>query len=86
MPEISRFYGIVIYMFLNDHNPPHFHAQYGEFEILVDINNLSVLKGTFPSRALRLVIEWASLHQKELTEAWESLRNCQPPAKINPLD
>jgi hypothetical protein len=86
MPEISRFYGIVIYMFLNDHNPPHFHAHYGEFEILVDINNLSVLKGTFPSRALRMVIEWASLHQKELTEAWENLRNCQPPSKINPLD
>jgi hypothetical protein len=86
MAEISRFYGIVIYMFLNDHNPPHFHAQYGEFEILVNINNLSILKGTFPSRALRLVIEWASLHQEELKEAWESLRNCQPPSKINPLD
>jgi hypothetical protein len=86
MAEISRFYGIVIYMFLNDHNPPHFHAQYGEFEILVNINNLSVLKGFFPSRTLRLVMEWASLHQRELKEAWEMLRSCQSPGKINPLD
>jgi len=86
MSEISRFYGIVIYMFLNDHNPPHFHAQYGEFDILVDINNLSVLKGTFPSRALRLVMKWASLHQKELNDAWEMLRSYQPPSKINPLN
>lgn len=85
MSEISRFYGIVINMFLNEHNPPHFHAKYGEFHILVDIKDLSVLKGTFPPRLLRKVLEWASIHQAELKKAWEVLRNCQPPSKIKPL-
>ncbi len=85
MPEISRFYGIVIYMFSNDHNPPHFHAKYGEFEILVNINNLSILYGKFPSRALGLTIEWASLHQKELKTLWEGMRKSQPVKKIKPL-
>ncbi len=85
MPEISRFYGIVIYMFSNDHNPPHFHARYGEFEILVNINNLSVLYGKFPSRALGLTIEWASLHQKELKSIWERLKEGQPSKKVKPL-
>jgi hypothetical protein len=85
MPEISRFYGIVIYIFSNDHNPPHFHAKYGEYEILVNINNLSVLFGKFPSRALGLTIEWASLHQKELKTLWEELRKGQPAKKIKPL-
>lgn len=85
MPEISRFYGIVIYMFSNDHPPPHFHAKYAEFEILVNINNLSVLHGTFPSRALGMTIEWASMHQKELKELWERFRDCQPVKKIKPL-
>jgi hypothetical protein len=85
MPEISRFYGIVIYMFSNDHNPPHFHAKYGEFEILVNINNLSVLYGKFPSRALGLTIEWASLHQKELKSIWERLKEGQPSKKVKPL-
>ncbi|MCK5058567.1 MAG: DUF4160 domain-containing protein, partial [Candidatus Aminicenantes bacterium] len=80
-----RFYGIVIYMFSNDHNPPHFHARYGEFEILVNINNLSVLYGKFPSRALGLTIEWASLHQKELKSIWERLKEGQPSKKVKPL-
>jgi len=72
-------------MFSNDHNPPHFHAKYGEFEILVNINNLSVLYGKFPSRALGLTIEWASLHQKELKSIWERLKDGQPAKKVTPL-
>lgn len=85
MPEISRFYGIIIYMFFNDHNPPHFHAKYGDYQILVNINNLSVLSGKFPSRVLGLTIEWASLHQKELKSIWEKMREGQPAGKVKPL-
>lgn len=72
-------------MFFNEHPPPHFHAKYGEFEILVDIRNLSVMKGTFPSRALGMTIEWASLHQKELLKNWDNFRSFEPIKKITPL-
>lgn len=72
-------------MFLNDHNPPHFHARYGEYQILVGIDTLSVMRGNFPSRALGMVIEWASLHQKELMDAWNRLRDSRLPEKIQPL-
>lgn len=68
MPQISSFYGIIILMYWNDHNPPHFHAEYGEFEILICIADLSIYSGYIPSRALGLVIEWASLHKAELME------------------
>ena len=61
MPEISRFLGIVIKMFVNDHNPPHFHAFYGEHEALIEIKGLSVFAGRLPPRVLGLVIEWATL-------------------------
>ena len=63
MPELSRFYGIVIKLFFDDHPPPHFHATYGEHEALVRIEPLGVIAGTLPPRAMGLVIEWASLHQ-----------------------
>jgi hypothetical protein len=66
MPEISRFYGIIIRMFYDDHNPPHFHAVYGNGEAWININTLAVFYGNLPSRALGMVIEWASLHQDEL--------------------
>ncbi|MCH7989383.1 MAG: DUF4160 domain-containing protein, partial [Planctomycetes bacterium] len=62
MPEISRFYGIVIKMYFDDHNPPHFHAEYGENEALININSLSVIAGKLPSRAMGLTAEWANLH------------------------
>ena len=64
MPQISRFFGIIISMFFNDYNPPHFHARYGEFEALISIEDFSVIEGSLPSRALGLVIEWASIHKK----------------------
>ena len=63
MPELSRFYGIVVRMFSNDHGPPHFHAYYGSDEALVAIETLSVFAGRLPPRAMGLVVEWASLHQ-----------------------
>ncbi len=62
MPEISRFFGIVIKMFFDDHNPPHFHAFYGEDEVLIDIRAISAFAGKLPPRALGLVVEWATLH------------------------
>lgn len=85
MPEISRFYGIIIYMFHREHNPPHFHAVYGEYEILIDIEALSVLAGKFPPRALGLVMEWAALHQEELKKAWQKAMNLLPLDKVEPL-
>lgn len=67
MPEISQFFGIAIKMFWADHNPPHFHAFYAGEEILIDITSISVFAGHLSPRALGLVIEWATLHQREVT-------------------
>ena len=69
MPEVSRFYGIVIKIFYDDHNPPHFHAEYGEYEVLVNIITLAPIGGRLPARALGMVTEWASLHQQDLLAA-----------------
>ncbi len=85
MPEVSRFYGIVIRMYFADHNPPHFHAHYAGSEALVEIATLSVISGRLPPRAMGLVAEWAASHQEELSAAWERARNLQPPGKIEPL-
>ena len=85
MPEICRFYGIIIRMYFDDHVPAHFHALYGNDEALVGIDNLAVLQGRLPARAQGLVIEWASLHQAELRDAWERAKRLEPPGKIAPL-
>jgi hypothetical protein len=85
MPEISRFFGIIITMFYDEHNPPHFHARYGSDKAALEIASLRVLEGKLPSRALGLVIEWASQHQEELMMNWEAARNDRPPKKIPPL-
>ncbi|MBI5076316.1 MAG: DUF4160 domain-containing protein [Nitrospirae bacterium] len=85
MPELSRFFGIVIYLYFREHNPPHFHAVYGEEEILIEIPSLSVITGNLSPRALGLVMEWASMHQSELLKAWEQATNHQMPDKIEPL-
>jgi hypothetical protein len=86
MPELSRFYGIVIKMFFADHTPPHFHAQYEEQEALIDINRLSIISGKLSPRALGLVMEWASIHQAELKIEWEKATTLQPLGKIAPLN
>jgi hypothetical protein len=62
MPEISRFLGIVISMFYNEHNPPHFHARYGDFKVSVEIKT-GIVKGRFPKRALEFVLEWYGIHK-----------------------
>lgn len=85
MPEICRFYGIIIAMFYDDHNPPHFHARYGNDYVAIEINPLRVLEGHIPHRALGLVMEWASQHQKELMADWTLAKNDKPPKKIAPL-
>jgi Domain of unknown function (DUF4160) len=85
MPQISRFFGIIISMYFNDHNPPHFHAQYGAEECLINILDLSVIQGKIPSRALGMVIEWAALHREELLANWENARNLEPITRILPL-
>ena len=85
MPEICRFYGIIIAMFFDDHSPPHFHARYGGDKVAIEIESLRILEGQLPSRALGLVIEWASQHQSELLENWDLAKNNQAPKKISPL-
>lgn len=86
MPEVSRFFGISVRMYYDDHNPPHFHALYSGDEVEVGIDPLVVLKGKLPRRALALVIEWASAHRPELLENWRLLDNDQQPIRIDPLD
>lgn len=86
MPTISAFYGILIQMFWADHAPPHFHALYGEYEALIDIRTLEVMRGKLPRRALTLVLEWASIHREELMEDWKLCESLRQPKKIDPLD
>ncbi len=86
MTEISRFFGMVIAMYYNDHAPPHFHVRYGSHKGIIAIDTLVVLEGGLPPRALGLVVEWAALHRKELLENWESARASAPLKKIEPLE
>ncbi len=85
MPEISRFFGIVIAMYCDDHPPPHFHAIYGSDRAEFCIDPIGILKGRLPPRALALVTEWAALHQAELLDAWDQRGTGQTPRKIEPL-
>ena len=85
MPEICRFYGIVIKMYFADHVPPHFHAEYAEAEVRVAIDSLAVISGKLPPRAMGLVAEWASLHQQELRGLWDKARKQEPLGRLEPL-
>jgi len=85
MPEIARFYGIIITMYYDDHNPPHFHARYGDESVVISIGALGILEGQMSPRALGLVIEWAALHKEELMEDWDLAQKDQSPKKIAPL-
>jgi hypothetical protein len=86
MPAISRFFGIVIAMFYADHNPPHFHARYGEQEAVFEIDTLALLAGELSPKARALVAEWASIHEDELRDNWERARKGEPLEAIEPLD
>ena len=85
MPEISRFYGIIIYMYIDDHNPPHFHVWYDEYEATITIQD-GIVTGSLPRRALKLVYEWLDLHQDELMDNWNRLQRGEDFKKINPLE
>lgn len=85
MPEISRFLGIVIYMFYRDHSPPHFHAVYGEYEITVDIIT-GVVEGKFPRRAMNAVLDWYTDNKDALLLDWELSLKGKPLNRIPPLE
>jgi hypothetical protein len=86
LPEISRFFGIVVAMFYNDHPPPHFHVRYGAQRAIVDIATFSVLEGSLAPRVLGLVVEWAAQHRDELWGNWERARRHAPLNPIPPLE
>jgi hypothetical protein len=81
MPEISRFLGIIIYMYFSEHNPPHFHIKYNDYKAVMDIYNLNILEGKLPAKVRGLVEEWAEIHKDELLEIW----NTKDFHKIEPL-
>lgn len=85
MPEISRFLGIVITMYFNDHNPPHFHVRYEDFRAVIGIDPLELREGALPPRVLGLVMEWAEMHQAELAVNWTMLAEKGIFNKIAPL-
>lgn len=85
MPKISEFFGIAIYMYYREHQPPHFHAIHAGDEVLVGIDSLAVIAGRLSPRAMGLVIEWASMHRDELSEAWSLAEAKQPLTRIEPL-
>lgn len=86
MPELSRFFGIVVRMYFDDHPPPHFHASYGDASVVVRIETLTAIAGSLPPRAMGLVVEWAALRQQELREAWGRASRYEAPGTIAPLE
>ncbi len=86
MPEISRFFGIIVLMYFNDHPPPHFHVRYAGQRALIGIESLTILEGKLSPRVLGLVVEWASMHQEELMVDWELARRQVPLEPIVPLE
>ena len=86
MPEVSRFYGIVVHIYYGDHPPPHFHALYAGAVAKIAIETLQVIDGAIPRRALALVFDWVSIHQQELLEAFNRAAALEAPGKIDPLE
>jgi hypothetical protein len=82
MPEITRFYGIIIKLFFADHPPPHFHAIYGDYNALFNLETLEIIEGDLPNRATKMVLEWAKIYQPELLKMWKTQEfNKLPPLK-----
>jgi hypothetical protein len=86
MPELSRFFGIIVMMFYDDHPPPHFHVRYGSQKAIVAIESLALLDGRLSPRALGMVMEWAVSHRQELREAWSLAERHAPLKPIPPLE
>ena len=85
MPEVSRVYGIVIGMYNEDHNPPHFHVRYNDYRAVIDIQTGDV-EGRLPRRVLNMVYEWLDLHKDELMANWERIERSETIIEIKPLD
>jgi hypothetical protein len=86
MPEISRFFGIVITMYYLDHDPPHFHVRYGEQKAVISIETLALLYGRLSPRVLGLLMEWAATNQSKLAENWGLAQQNRPLVPIEPLE
>ena len=86
MPEISRFFGIIIAMYYREHAPPHFHAKYAGYRAAFAISDLQIIEGSLPRRAISLVLEWAFLHREELADNWRRAERREDLARIRPLD
>ena len=86
MPILSEFSGIKIYIYWDDHLPPHIHAEYSNFRALIDIDKCVVIKGILPINKTNLVLSWCKLHKAELFDAWKKVCNHQMPLKITPLN
>jgi len=85
MPEISRFFGIVVFVYFKEHDPPHFHAAYGGQVAAFSIQDLSLMEGSLPRRVISMVLEWAFEHRQELLADWELAMARRPLRKIPPL-
>jgi hypothetical protein len=86
MPEISRFFGIIIRMFFKDHAPPHFHVEFGEFKAFIAIKDQNLMEGYLPDKKFKLVLAWALIHEEELLQNFSELNSNQPKwRKIDPL-
>jgi hypothetical protein len=86
MPQISRFFGIIIKMYYNDHYPAHFHIEYNDYVAEMSIDTLEIIEGELPRRVLNLVLEWVTLHRGELRENWRRAREHEPLRPIAPLE
>ena len=85
MPEISIFYGIRITMHWDEHDPPHFHVEYADYNASVDIVKSQIVRGALPGKQLKLVLAWCEIHKDELMQNWELARDMKPINRINPL-
>ncbi len=87
MPTISMFYGIIIRMYCapSEHNPPHIHAYYQDYKVIVDIKKRKITKGKLPRKKERLILAWVEIHQEELLADWNLASNGELPFKIDPL-
>lgn len=84
MPTISMFYGIIIRMYYDDHNPPHFHAFYGDYKAILSFEG-EIIEGTMPSSKKKLIIAWTLIHKEELIANWQLAKNSEILYNINPL-
>ena len=85
MPEISKFFGIIISLYWRDHNPPHIHAEYARNKALIDIQNACIIRGFLPNRQLKIVLAWCVMYQDELMQNWELVKDGKEPVPVPPM-